>query len=128
MAEMDMKTILIVDDDPLVRESTRLYLETNGYKAICAKNGEEAIQKHHENAADAALIDIFMPKRGGLETIMTMHESIPVIAMSGVSSHRFEPLEFAVSIGAKCALTKPFEPEELLEVLERILPAAADVH
>ncbi|SCA55843.1 Two-component response regulator (fragment) [Candidatus Terasakiella magnetica] len=116
-----MKTILIVDDDPMVLESTKTYLELKGFNTICAQDGDEALKKVETANVDLALIDIFMPKRGGFETIMALHGSIPVIAMSGVSSHRFEPLEFAQSIGAERTLSKPFLPDTLLEIINELL-------
>jgi len=116
-----MTTILIVDDDPMVLESTKAYLETQGFLTLCAKDGDEALEKFSSQSADLALIDIFMPNRGGFETIMSMHKDIPIIAMSGVSSHRFEPLSFAESLGAKSTLSKPFHPRELMDAIAEIL-------
>lgn len=116
-----MTTILIVDDDPMVLESTKTYLEAQGYNIICATDGNEALVKYNEETADIALIDIFMPNRGGFEIIMSMQHNIPIIAMSGISSHRFEPLSFAQSLGARSTLSKPFHPKELLKMIEDIL-------
>ena len=116
-----MTKILIVDDDPMVRESTKAYLETQGFTIICAKDGDEALSIFKDEDADMALIDIFMPNRGGFETIMSMHQNIPIIAMSGVSSHRFEPLSFAESLGARSTLSKPFHPKELMKAIQDIL-------
>lgn len=120
-----MTKILIVDDDPMVLESTKIYLESKGYETVCAKDGDEALQIYKKEQADMALIDIFMPNRGGFETIMSMRNNIPIIAMSGVASHRFEPLSFAESIGARATLTKPFEPRKLLEEIEKIIKDCA---
>lgn len=120
-----MTRILIVDDDRLVREGTQAFLESHGYDAICASDGKEALERHRHEPADVMLIDIFMPTQGGFETIMSLRHSIPVIAMSGVGTQRFDPLSFAQSIGANKTLSKPFAPNELLQALRDVLPVAS---
>ncbi|WP_135081872.1 response regulator [Terasakiella sp. SH-1] len=116
-----MKTILVVDDDPMVLESTRCYLDMKGFRTVCASDGDEALELSKHTQIDLALIDIFMPKRGGFETIMEINGTFPVIAMSGVTSHRFDPLAFAESIGARNALSKPFRPDDMLTAINDIL-------
>jgi len=123
-----MATILIVDDDPMVLESTSMYLETQGYETLCARDGDEALVICRDHSADVALVDIFMPNRGGFETIMAMHQNIPIIAMSGTSSPRFEPLTFAQSLGAHASLAKPFHPDELLNLIGSLLEGSFEVH
>jgi len=116
-----MTIILIVDDDPMVLESTKAYLETQNFKVVCAKDGNEALDIYKTERADLALVDIFMPNRGGFETIMSMQHDIPIIAMTGVSSHHFEPLNFAESLGAHATLSKPFHPKELMDTIQEVL-------
>jgi DNA-binding response OmpR family regulator len=116
-----MTKVLVVDDDQLVLDSTQSFLEAQGYHVVCAQDGEEALTKFDEDPADIALIDIFMPKQGGFNAIMSMQNHIPIIAMSGVSAHQFEPLNFAESLGATASLSKPFQPSELLDTITAIL-------
>lgn len=116
-----MKSILIVDDDPMVLESTQTYLQTHGYQTHGARDGDEALNTVREHTIDLAVIDIFMPNKGGFETIASMQGRFPMIAMSGVISHRFDPLSFAQSMGAHATLSKPFYPHELLETIKDIL-------
>lgn len=116
-----MTSILIVDDDPLVLESTQTYLQTQGYQTHGARDGEEALQTIKEHDIDLAVIDIFMPNKGGLETIATLQGRFPMIAISGVISHRFDPLSYAQSMGAYATLSKPFYPHQLLETIKNIL-------
>jgi len=116
-----MKTILIVDDDQLVLEGTQTYLETKGFATLCAKDGDEALQTVRDHHVDLAVIDIFMPNKGGFETITTLQNNLPIIAMSGVSAERFHPLEFAESLGARASLTKPFYPNDLLSAIHDLL-------
>ncbi len=116
-----MVTILIADDDPDVLDSMRMCLESKGYETVCALDGKDAMRKSDEKMVDLALIDIYMPHCGGLETIMKISGEMPVIAMSGVTSPRFEPLEFAESLGASASLEKPFKAQELLDAVDLVL-------
>lgn len=116
-----MTTILIVDDDSMVLESTQAYLETQNFDILCAKNGNEARAKLKSESIDLALIDLFMPSCGGLEIIKTMHKDVPIIAMSGMNTQGFEALSFAQSLGAHQTLSKPFHPKELLEAIQVVL-------
>ncbi|WP_028879942.1 response regulator [Terasakiella pusilla] len=116
-----MKSILIVDDDPMVLESTQTYLETHGYQTHVARDGEEALKAARDHPIDLAIIDIYMPKKGGFETIASMQGRFPMIAMTGVISHRFDPLSFAQSMGAFATLSKPFYLHELLKTVKEIL-------
>ncbi len=118
-----MTTILVVDDDPIILDSTKFFLESQGMDVICAKDGEEALNLKDRQMIDLALIDIFMPKRGGFEAITHLHKSMPVIAMSGVSSYRFDPLDFAKTLGANYSLSKPFAPDRLMETIQELLRA-----
>ncbi|MDV7338208.1 response regulator [Terasakiella sp. A23] len=118
-----MTSILIVDDDTMVLESMKAFLETQDYTILCARDGNQALDIIQKEVIDIALIDIFMPNKGGFETITSVNKSIPIIAMSGVSSHRFEPLSFAESLGARASLTKPFHPNELLQAIQEITDA-----
>lgn len=115
-----MTTVLIVDDDPMILESTRIYLENKGFNIICASNTCDAFQKLKDSKIHIAVVDIFMPQQGGFEFIMAQKKTLPIIAMSGVSSHRFKPLEFAESLGADATLAKPFNPKELVQTIHTL--------
>lgn len=119
-----MTTVLIVDDDPMILESTQLYLESHGFDTLCAHDGDEAFEQINANRVHVALVDIFMPKRDGYQFILTLKDSLPIIAMSGVTSSRFEPLEFAQTLGASATLSKPFEPKKLLHTIDHLLNTA----
>lgn len=115
-----MTTVLIVDDDPMILESTRLYLENKGFETICATNTCEAFQKLKDRKIHIAVVDIFMPQQGGFEFIMAQNKTMPIIAISGVTSRRFKPLEFAESLGADASLAKPFNPKELVQTIHSL--------
>ena len=64
---MDKTKILIVDDDKNICELLRLYLEKEGYQAVLAYNGEQAIEKFSAEKPDLTLLDVMMPKLDGWE-------------------------------------------------------------
>lgn len=123
-----MTTVLVVDDDAMVRESTQTFLETQGFDVLSACDGQDALNKAENNRADIALVDIFMPNLDGFQTIKSICADIPVIAMSGVSSDQVEPLNIAKELGAKLTLSKPFLPKDLLDAIDAILNDTSDFH
>jgi CheY-like chemotaxis protein len=79
-------TILVIDDDILVRQTVRLLLEDHGFRVITALDGEDGLQKFREIAPDVVLTDIIMPKKHGIALIFELRRERPevkIIAMSG---------------------------------------------
>ncbi len=77
-----MKTILFADDNKSIRDYCRASLEDEGYRVVVARDGNEAIQAYHAEAPDLAILDIAMPKAGGLdalERIKSFSPGFPVI-------------------------------------------------
>ena len=117
--------VLVVDDDPAMRDSLCVVLESAGYRTLTAENGRSAIA---QLAARPALVltDVNMPGSSGLEVINAIRFSgdhIPVIAMSNWQpAGRYDPLEIARKLGAVQALHKD-KMEDLLSVIERVLGA-----
>jgi CheY-like chemotaxis protein len=76
-------------------------------------------------APDLVLLDVFMPRKDGLEALRELREAFPgarVVAMSGGGAHlNFEPLRAALALGADAALVKPFELPDLDSTIERVL-------
>ncbi|MGD8503199.1 MAG: response regulator, partial [Syntrophobacterales bacterium] len=84
---MGRKRVLIVDDEMDMRIFVSTLLETNGYKPIIANNGEEGIQKAREFKPAAIILDVLMPKSGGLQMYREVKtddelKGIPVIMLS----------------------------------------------
>jgi CheY-like chemotaxis protein len=78
--------ILVIEDNLDLRDYLRLALETEGYQALTARNGEEALGYLNGHPVDVVLTDIFMPEMDGIETIAALRKLFPdirVIAMSG---------------------------------------------
>ena len=124
-----MTTILLVDDEDLLREGIREILELSDYQVIEARDGEEALQKFAVNNVDLVISDIIMPNMDGVEFVSRLRDSfpaIPILTISGgsrVVSARFG-LDSALLSGANDSLTKPFNAKQLLEKVQKLLEAA----
>jgi len=86
----DVKTVLVVDDDPDAREFLTTVLEDNGFLATEAKDGTEAISMLEDRAPDLVTLDITMPEKSGVAVYRRLKEdqqfaAIPVIIITGVS-------------------------------------------
>ena len=120
-----MATILIIDDEQSVLTLLRNVLESANYNVIEAFNGEEGLNLYHEKKPDLIITDILMFGKGGFELIRELTQNFPdvkIIAMSGggvTESNDFLP--FAKELGATRAIEKPFEPNELLKIVNELL-------
>ncbi len=112
-----MASILIIDDEELVRLTVRQMLEDAGHKVAEAENGLDGIQKLKDFKADIVITDLLMPEMEGLETISELRSSRPelkIIAISGGA--RFKGVDYlnsAKKLGAQEILPKPFSDEQL---------------
>ena len=120
-----MAKILIIDDDDQVVGVIARWLSKAGYEVACACDGEQGLRFLEKEPVDLVVTDIVMPGKEGLETIpmlRKMNKTLPIIAMSGGGSCGPELyLSMAVSLGADCALQKPFEKELLLSTVQTCL-------
>jgi len=114
--------VLVVDDNPDMRESTRRLLENLGYQVETAPDGAAALRAHMARYVDVVLTDIFMAGTEGMETIATFKRSWPdlrVVAMSGGGTlSKKDYLEAAVQVGADATLQKPFTLQALVAALK----------
>ncbi len=72
-----MKTILFADDNKSIREYCRASLEDDGYRVVVARDGNEAVQKYRTEAPDVAILDIAMPRSGGLDALERIKRFAP---------------------------------------------------
>jgi len=113
-----MKKILIVEDEKLLAGLLHKKLADNGYYVFLAEDGEQGLQQMKENRPDAVLMDVAVPRLGGLEVLKEMGQDsllkdIPVIIIS--NSGQLEEIDKARALGAKDWLVKTeFDPEEAL--------------
>ncbi|MEY4694559.1 MAG: Response regulator MprA [Pseudomonadota bacterium] len=124
-----MTTILLVDDEDLLREGVREILEMSDYTVIEARDGEEALSQFAVNNVDMVISDVVMPNMDGVDLVSRLRESfpdIPILTISGgsrVVSARFG-LDSALMSGANASLTKPFTAKQLIEKVKELLPSA----
>lgn len=130
-----MPRILIIDDEPAVREATRIALVANGYDALTAESGPSGLEALRRNAVDLVILDVFMPGMDGLTVAPAIHREhpkVPIIAVSGFMFGGKCPTmpgfdAMATEAGAIATLYKPFKPAELVGAIEKALamrPAA----
>ncbi|MFZ5955889.1 two-component system response regulator RssB [Pseudomonas knackmussii] len=117
-------TLLIIDDDEVVRESLAAYLEDSGFKVLQATNGQQGLQIFQHELPDLVVCDLRMPQMDGLELIRRVGDmavEIPVIVLSGAGV--MSDVVEALRLGAADYLIKPLED---LAVLEHSVRRALD--
>src|SRR6266571_5221434 len=119
---MARPVVLVVDDDPGVRESFRLILEDH-YDVVDVPDGPSALEVVRASQVDLVLLDIRMDGMEVLERIKAIDEGIEVILVTAVKTVRTAVA--AMKLGAFDYLTKPFEEEELLSLARRALERRA---
>ncbi|HEY1837019.1 MAG TPA: response regulator [Rhizomicrobium sp.] len=132
--KQNCQTVLVVDDDPLVRDVAKSILEAGGYTVQLACEGEAALRSLAAERADVVLLDILMPNKEGLETLLELKKKWPDIAVVAMSAsalrQRNDFLVIAERFGADFVLRKPFTPEALIAAIrfcDRSAHGASDV-
>ena len=111
---MDSRRILLVDDDPAIREVAQLSLEvTMGWQVLTASSGREALQLAAEQPVSAILLDVMMPEMDGAETFARLREGdevrdIPVVLLTA-KTQKADLAEYA-EMGVAGTVQKPFDP------------------
>lgn len=129
------RTLLIVDDNPSVRESLRLLLERRGYAVLVASSGAEALALAGQHRIDAGIIDVNMPGMNGLVVCRTLRtraaesgRDFPVWMITGARTPELE--RAARESGALEVLSKPFDYVELFHRFDAqlgVVPVVAPV-
>jgi two-component system, NtrC family, response regulator HydG len=123
---MNRKRLLLVDDDPAIRIVLQEYLESHGHAVETAENGRVALTKLEQAGYDAVVTDYNMPEVNGLallQHIQQYHPLLPVVMMTAERSSHVAVQSF-VALGAQACLLKPFDLQQLEEVLKRTFTAA----
>ncbi|HBH60474.1 MAG TPA: hypothetical protein DDX85_01775, partial [Nitrospiraceae bacterium] len=113
-------SVLVVDDEPAVLESSSLLLQEYGFKVASSSDAEDAMRRFKENSIDVVVTDIVMPSVSGIELIRQIHDinpRTPVILMTAYAD--MEKVLDAIKIGAFDFIIKPFTPELLLHAVEK---------
>jgi CheY-like chemotaxis protein len=118
-------TVLVIDDDAVVRHSLDVLLETYGFQVALARNGAQGLAAFRRIAPDLVLTDIVMPVQDGIETILTMRRERPdarIIAMSGRGAvGDTDYVDIATRLGADAAIPKPLESSKLIAALQGLV-------
>lgn len=122
MSDDDSPHVLVIDDEQSLLETLEVLLEDEGYEVSTALTGQEGLEIFDEVGPDLVLLDIRMPKMGGvevLEEIRDRSESVPVVLITAQASLN-SAIE-AVNLGANHYVRKPFSNDELLAIIRRSL-------
>ena len=130
-----MHSILVIDDEPDVRDAVKRVLDRAGYSVRTTDSGVDALAELERIRTDVVITDIIMPKIDGvqlIESIRKLFPSVRIIAISGGGNFgiaAYQPtaitttayLASAELAGAHMGLTKPFESNDLIQAIERVL-------
>jgi DNA-binding response OmpR family regulator len=114
--------ILVIDDEPAVGDALKLVLEASGYGISLAATGRAGIAQAHANRFHVAIVDLGLPDTSGFAVIKTIRELQPGIVVILITTQiTTEVLLEAQNLGAVEILSKPFRPEDILQVISRVL-------
>jgi len=117
------KTVLIVDDELFFRKLLGTMLTEKGFSVVAeAVDGVEAIEKYSLLRPELIIIDIYMPRKNGFDAtkdILSMNPKAKVLICSGLGYD--EDVKAALAIGARDVILKPFIPQEVIEIVTRVL-------
>ena len=124
----DFKRVLVVDDDPMIRDVVKAVLEGEGYEVVLAEDGQKAVEVIDSEARPLRytliVLDVVMPGMNGLDvmTRLKLHphsQSIPVLMLTG--EDKAEDIMAGYSVGADYYITKPFTRQQLLYGVNLVL-------
>ena len=119
---MEIRKILLVDDDKSIRVTSGQALESSGFEVVAAVDGEHALEKFRSDVFDLVLLDMKMPGMDGMEVLRHVkaeRPTQPVIMVTGFGS--IETAVEALKLGAVDYIQKPFGPDELRGIIDRVL-------
>ena len=116
-----MRTVLVVDDEPNIRDLVRLYLEQDGFAVVSAADGRAALRLHEEKSPDLVVLDLMLPEVDGWDVARELRRrgDTPLLMLTAKSDDvdRIVGLE----LGADDYLVKPFNPRELVARVRAVL-------
>jgi CheY-like chemotaxis protein len=120
-------TVLVVEDDPGLRNLYRAALTSAGYVVIAVEDGLDALHRVANKAPHAVVLDLALPRLGGRDVSRELKacpdtRDIPIVVVSGTDMRDLDPEEFA------CVLRKPIHPDALVYAVERCLRRPQRTH
>jgi two-component system response regulator AtoC len=114
--------VLVIDDDPGIRDYLEAAVSRQGYEVFAAANGEDALGSLHESKPDIVTLDVVLPGMDGLETLRRLKQRLPEVPVVMLSGHgQARTIVDAMRLGASDFLRKPFEVEELEIAFQKAL-------
>ncbi len=127
--------ILVVDDDPDIRDAISAVLEAHSYQVILAGDGEEGLDKLKEERPDLLILDLLMPKMDGFAVLKELQDprrakygNLPILILTSVredASRRRYELETGLELNVDDYVEKPIEPHTLVERVSKLLQKRA---
>lgn len=119
--------VLVVDDDPQVLRLMRVNLELEGYDVVSAPDGDEALEAVLNDRPDVVVCDVMMPGMDGLTVLRNLRSNprtskIPFVVVSAKAQR--SDVKAALDMGADRYITKPFDPQELLDAVGQLVGGA----
>jgi len=123
MAEGE-RTVLVVDDDPVILRLLEVNFEMEGFAVLTAGDGQEGVDAAREHRPDLVVSDVMMPRVSGLQLVQQLKadpdtKDIPVILLSAKA--QVDDIRSGMEAGADDYVTKPFEPLELVDRVNKLL-------
>lgn len=124
-----MKSILIVEDDPLNAKLLTNLLEAKGYRTRVATTGVEGVDAFAEETPDLMLVDIQLPRKNGFEVCFEIKRSpegrkMPILLMSAVYTDQEHAERYSEELSADGYLMKPFDMDVLMERVQALIGQA----
>jgi len=118
--------VLVIDDDPGVRDYMEALVSRQGYQVFAVADGEEALRTLDETQPDLVTLDVVLPGMDGLETLRRLKDGLPDVPVVMLSGHgQARTIVDAMRLGASDFLRKPFEVEELELAFQKALEKRA---
>ncbi len=120
-------TVLIVEDDPDTAKLVSLYLQRDGHKVLCARDGIEGLRLAREARPDLVVLDLMLPRLSGIEVCRTLRRGSTVPIVMVTARVEEEDRLKGLDLGADDYVTKPFSPRELAARIRAVLRRTAKV-
>ncbi|WP_214401882.1 response regulator transcription factor [Pseudonocardia lacus] len=124
----DRPLALVVDDDVTVRDVVHRYLDRAGYRVLLSGDGEHALRTVAEKAPDVVVLDLMLPRLGGLEVCRRLRRDaagVPIVMLTALGEE--EDRVLGLELGADDYVTKPFSPRELVLRVASVLRRAREL-
>ncbi len=120
-------TVLIVEDDPDTAKLVSLYLQRDGHKVLCARDGMEGLRLARDARPDLVVLDLMLPKLNGIGVCRTLRQESTVPIVMVTARVEEEDRLKGLDLGADDYVTKPFSPRELAARIRAVLRRTAKV-